>query len=55
MRVGRDDKCIQNLSGERNEKRPLPRRLIEVKMGLEVSRIYHVYAELIWIWTGPTN
>jgi len=24
-------------------------------MGLEVSRTYHLYAELIWIWTGPTN
>jgi hypothetical protein len=46
MKVGRDDKFIQNLSREKNEKRPLPRGLIEVKMGLEVSMIYHVYAEL---------
>ena len=40
---------------KRNEKRPLPIRLIEVKMGLEVSWVYHGYAEFIWIWTGPNN
>jgi hypothetical protein len=37
------------------EKRSLPRRLMEFKMGLQVSRLYHVYAELMWIRTGPTN
>jgi hypothetical protein len=40
---------------KRNEARPLPGGLIEVTMGLEVSRICHVYAELVLLWTGPTN
>jgi hypothetical protein len=38
-----------------NEEGPLPGGLIEVTMGREVSRICHVYAELVWLWTGPVN